>query len=478
MQVKKKKAEPIILNVKRVAMTLASIVSAGLLIISALLYNSGVIKGVNPKVDALADQMTEIFAIKSTFEGEFFDRNSNPLTQSAERGTAAEILYPHSLSYLIGYNSEIYGLSGLRDRYRDYLFDGKRDDRGADINLTLDIGLQEFAQKILDDAAVEGSISILNAETGEILAMVGRSHPAVDFCANEINSHFQEYSSISGFFLNPATTAEDAPGSCFKLITAASLLENDMSAYTIDDFSPLTVTEEYSIHNFGNRYYGEGLNLERALEKSANTYFASAGLALGSVRLQSTAERFLYGQDIELDFTCLHSNFDHGLVTDKNLLAQTAFGQGRTVVSPLQMAMSMQCIMNKGKMLEPYIVERIVNNDKTKYKGTTEILTHSISSKTAEALCDMLHNNAVSYGYGDEELFGYVMAKTGTADTHRGTNHIYLQLGQRCTSGGCYSIIIDHRNSEAASGVLNKAGQALLTQMAYYDSIAQNGGNQ
>lgn len=81
---------------------------------------------------------------------------------------------------------------------------------------------------------------------------------------------------------------------------------------------------------------------------------------MGGLRLYKTGKSFLLGEDISLDFATIHSNFDLKGYED-NVVATTAFGQGETLVTPLQMAMVTQSIANDGVMLKPYLFKSVVN---------------------------------------------------------------------------------------------------------------------
>ena len=89
-------------------------------------------------------------------------------------------------------------------------------------------------------------------------------------------------------------------------------------------------------------------------------YFMNRALKLGGLRLYKTGKSFLLGEDISLDFATIHSNFDLKGYED-NVVATTAFGQGETLVTPLQMAMVTQSIANDGVMLKPYLFKSVVN---------------------------------------------------------------------------------------------------------------------
>lgn len=449
----------LIIPQKRISTIVAIIVALSLIIASCIVYKTGVIKGLNETIDTRSINVINQYRESHTVEGAFYDCNGSPITEASEPGKGATILYDESFSYLIGYSSDTYGKSGLRKDYYKYLFDAGKDGIGADIQLTIDSSLQELTYQLLGNN--EGSISIINAKTGEILALASRSSAEIGFNANEIYKNFQTYNELPAFFFNRATLAEDPPGSTFKIITAASLIENDMEDYEYYDNGSYS-EGGFKVENQKGYAYGQ-TNLETALNKSINTYFASAGVALGSTNLQSTAERFMFNQDIKLDFTTLHSNIDMPK-NDINQIAQTAFGQGKLQVSPLQIAMVMQAVMNDGRMYKPYLINNITDDEKVKYKADSKVkLSDSIDKKTAKKLQKLLHSNAVLYKLGDE--YEYVLAKTGTAQMSKaGLYHKYLVVGATIGENE-YAFCIDCRNLTNPNYDLKPIAKELLKNL-------------
>ncbi len=130
--------------------------------------------------------------------GSLLDRNGQPINITiGETGAfRREYLYPN-LSPVIGYTHPVYGQSGLESGLDDYLrgLRGNPDaaiwwndllygtpPQGLDVRLSLDLNLQQVADTLL--GADHGAVVLLNAATGEVLAMV--SHPSFD--ANQLNT--------------------------------------------------------------------------------------------------------------------------------------------------------------------------------------------------------------------------------------------------------------------------------------------------
>ncbi len=446
---------------KKASMIVAIFSSITILLIYNLINVSGAVEGINKSADAKREEIEFREEMSETVEGIFYDRNGVPLTYSETKGQPSKLLYEESLSHLIGYRSVIYGNSGLRQKYSHLLLRGGQDHIGADITLTLNVELQEFCYNLLEGR--EGSVSVINAETGEILAMASRSHGEIGFQANSIDDNFEKYNLENSFFLNRAIMNEDPPGSTFKVITSVALLENGMGDFTCYDKGYIYINKT-RYDNFHGYSYGE-IGLSDALKYSSNVYFADAGANLGYLNLERTAKGFMFGEDIKLDFCTLSSNFKSTF--DKEAIAQTAFGQGQLTVSPLQITMMTASVINDGKMQKPYIIKEI-NDDGERYAtGKSVFLSQTASKEASDKLCEYLHDTALHYGF--HENLGYVIAKTGTAETHNGNHHIYLTAGIEI-EGSKYALCIDYRNVSESSGVLKEPALQLLEYLSKMDS--------
>lgn len=443
---------------KRIAGICAVLTCIFFLFIYKLVLGTGLVPGADEAVDQRTKRLEDIAARRQTVEGIFLDCKGEAITNSEEPGKPAKLLYSKAYSYIIGYNSSIYGTSGLRSRLYDHLFYGRKDGNGAEVTLTTDNALQQFCYDRLGDH--EGSIIVLNAETGEILSMASRSNSEVAYDVNEIDEQFSTYRTIDAFLLNPATMAEQPGGSTFKTVMTAALVKHGMEDFTWDDPTGYIEIGNTKIWNYGKKYYGEGIDLQTALNSSINVYFAGAGLELNARNLLETAQSFLYGETIPLDFTTLHSTFDLGNLNDRALVAQTSFGQGRVAISPLQVGMTMAAILNDGQMMQPYLIEHISDDGETVYESSREVLATPLQKQEAQKVQEYLHNTAVHYGFS-EDIYGKVYAKTGTADQAHGGNSVYYLMGVEAPAGK-YVIVVNYRNTGVTSSALKDVATDIL----------------
>ncbi|MBD7918714.1 penicillin-binding protein 2 [Cellulomonas sp. Sa3CUA2] len=311
-------------------------------------------------------------------------------------------------------------------RIRD-LLTGKRPE-GAAVETTVLPAAQQAARDGLGDQ--NGAVVAIEPSTGRILAMV--STPGFD--PNQLAVHSTSeaaaaYRALAEAPGNPlrsnATQERYAPGSTFKLVTAAAALES--GSYTADSLVPsptqLTLPQTTAtIGNFGGSSCGgEEITLTEALRISCNTAFASLGLTLGEDALREQSERFGFlDPEQTVPMPVVESVFPTGL--DPAMLAQSAIGQRDVQASPMQMAMVASAIANGGRLMTPYLVETVRAADLTVVSQTRpEVLSDAVSSGTASALTQMMVG-VVESGTGRAARIDgvQVAGKTGTAQTVEG----------------------------------------------------------
>ncbi|SHE29820.1 peptidoglycan D,D-transpeptidase FtsI family protein [Alkalibacter saccharofermentans] len=366
--------------------------------------------------------------------GSIFDRDGETLAYSEGEGTDQVRIYPHNglYSHVIGYHSIIYGNSFLESVYQKELsgntplgnvLDIKNkltgeDGFGNNLHLTIDHDLQRKALNLLKGR--NGAIVAVNPKTGEILAMAG--NPI--FNPNESNL-VKNWSSMlesqDSPFLSRSLQGLYAPGSTFKLVTAAAALENGYENYTFEDSGSVAI-DGMTIRNSGSRAYG-ALDITKAFSLSSNTYFATLGVELGESIMKSGAENFGLNKNLPFNLSVRQSTFPYKKMAQTELAA-SAIGQGQILVTPIQMAMAASAIANDGVMMEPYLVSNITDiNRNILFSATPKEYSTSVSIQTAEKLTDMMVE-AVNSGTGkNAKISGVLTAgKTGTAQNEKSSS--------------------------------------------------------
>ncbi|MDP2967141.1 MAG: penicillin-binding protein 2 [bacterium] len=296
-----------------------------------------------------------------------------------------------------------YGIEG----YYDEILQGKRDQRGKDIFLTIDYSIQFRAEKLLEQAKENldiegGEIIVMNPNSGEILAL-----------ANFPNFNPNQYSTVSDFkiFENGATQKIFEPGSIFKPITmAAALNEEKITPQTTYLDKGILTYGGWSISNYGNRIHGEQ-TMTNVLEKSINTGAIFVEEKLGHNSFLRYLDKFGFFKLTGIDLQEVYSEngeFKKGYEIN---FVTASFGQG-IEMTPIQLIRAYSAIANGGKLIGPYVVKKIINGEEV--LGGEEDLV--ISQKTASQLTAMLVS-VIENGFAKSaRIPGYwVAGKTGTA---------------------------------------------------------------
>ncbi|MFI6404589.1 peptidoglycan D,D-transpeptidase FtsI family protein [Streptomyces sp. NPDC050548] len=373
--------------------------------------------------------------------------DGSPITGSTETSTSGLNDLKYKRTYkngamwapVTGYASQAFGanqlesiedgiLSGTDDRlfFRNTLdmITGK-DKSGGDVVTTLNEAAQKAAWNGLTKQGGKGAVVALDPSTGKILALA--SYPSYDpstFAGNSTTTDAKAWQKLQKKYdpndpmLNRALRETYPPGSTFKVVTAAAALENNLysSADTATD-SPLpyimkgTTTE---LKNEGN-IPCKNATLREALRVSCNSVFGKIGADLGNAKMLAEAKKF--GFDSE-QFTPIRSSAS--VFSDNMNSSQTALssiGQFNTAATPLQMAMVASAVANDGKLMKPYMVDKLQSsNVDTIAQTEPQELSQPLSSKNAQILQSMMET-VVKDGTGQKaQIDGVTVGgKTGTA---------------------------------------------------------------
>ncbi len=376
--------------------------------------------------------------------------------------------YEDNFAYsgLIGYYSSIYGTSGIENTLDIILTHSKSEEdnkRGADVTLTLDLSLQKKAYELIKD--FDGSAVVLNAKTGEILALA--SSNTFDLSKIDDASYWEEINNSQGTLLPNAYKNAVTPGSVFKIVTSKEIIEAGIAEEEINDDKGYLIVNGQKISNYKGQPSGT-ISYQEALVHSSNVYFMDRALKLGVSTMKKTAASFLLGESIALDFDTIKSTFNLGDESD-NMLASTAYGQGNTEVTPLQMAMITQSIANDGVMLKPYLFASAVDGkgNAAKYftAGATEELTKTMEPNTAQTIREAMTAAAEHYELSTVGDGYQIAAKTGTAETGRDNkNHAWIVTFAPADDPQ-YVIVVNKLNTSDIGRTLAPVAEELYDQL-------------
>jgi penicillin-binding protein A len=399
-------------------------------------------------------------------------------------------------TYLAGYYNPVrYGTSNLESAYNAEL-SGRNDAdpakqlewsllhqpaQGNDLLLTLNASLQQQATNLLGGR--NGSIVLLDAKTGAVLAMVSNPHldPAglADAPGNDPATYWDTLRNdpASPFVLRP-TQGLYTPGSIFKTITAAAAIDTgkarpdtkyeDRGFYNIEGFQ----LQEQNIPK--GREAQQSWTLAEGYQWSLNVVFAQVGAqTLGGPTLADYAKRFGFGEQIPFDLGTNASRISDSpnFLQSGPAVAQTAFGQGQLLATPLQMALVAACMANDGKEMTPYLVSAVRRPDGTiASQHTPTVWKEPIRAETAVQMRAIMENS-VANGYANTAAIPGVVTggKTGTAEVPNGQPHAWY-IGYAPGKNTSYAIAVLVENGGEGSTVAAPMAKQMLQAVLAYDA--------
>ena len=281
---------------------------------------------------------------------------------------------------------------------------------GKNISLTIDALACREAYEGL--AGRTGTVGVFNYKTGEIVCMV--STPSFDPYDIPKDSDGEE-----AYFFNNFISGTMTPGSTFKLITSAAVIDNisdrDSFSYDCDGVNQLIDDRKDSRLN-DVRAHGT-VDFREALAESCNGAFGTLTRALGADIMNEYVEKLGLTKPIKVDgVETAAGSFDF---PDDNevKLSWAGIGQAEDQVNPCAMMVYMGAIANGGEAMQPTLIK---SASFLKEIRGGKSLGRYLDEDTAAELKDMMKNNVVE-NYGEGNFEGLDMyAKSGTAENSKG----------------------------------------------------------
>jgi cell division protein FtsI (penicillin-binding protein 3) len=351
--------------------------------------------------------------------------------------TEARRVYPHgsTAAHVVGLAGvDLQGLEGIERQYerdlralprtleverdargREIFTDGSPDPmavQGATIQLSLDVGLQDIAERALEDGvraarARSGTAIVLDPWTGELLALAN----APGFDPNE------RATAHAGLRRNRAVTDFYEPGSTFKALLVAAALEHGVVR---PDEMLFCENGSYGVagrvvHDHERHAW---LSVGEILQVSSNIGVAKIAERLGRERLHGFLAGFELGRATGIDLPGEVGGIFHPLPAWSRIaLVTTSYGQG-VAVTALQMARAYGAIANGGLLMRPYVAQRAVAPDGTVlWERRPTVVRRVMRPETASALTAMLERVLAEGGTGTRAAVAglRVAGKTGTS---------------------------------------------------------------
>lgn len=405
-----------------------------------------------------------LFADGALDRGSIYDVNGNLLLENTENGaiyhddqgirkatlhvvgdvsgnisTGAETKFAGKLT---GYNF----INGTYAKNRD----------GRNLYLTIDANVCKTAYAALNGRS--GTVGVYNYKTGQIVCLV--SSPSYD-----PNQGIDSASATEeGHYINRFFSSAFVPGSTFKTVTAAAVIE-EMAGY-----------ENWSYDCTGSYTLGKDtitcpsahgtVDFEDALCVSCNCAFANLTLALGADTMEDYVAQLGLTKSYSINGIATKAGSFSFSEEHEAALAWAGIGQWEDLVNPCSMLIYMGSIANGGRVVVPQIIAAV----KTAGNFPLSIYlpkprTKLISGDTAATLKAMMRNNVVN-NYGEGGLSGYnLCAKSGTAEVGDGTSHAWF-VGFLDSAENPYAfvVLVEHGGSGAkvAGSVANTVLQAIV----------------
>lgn len=327
---------------------------------------------------------------------------------------------------------------------------------GEDIKLSIDSELQKSIYSQLNNE--KGASVAIDPKTGEVLAMVSSpsydSNTLVTYKTDTIDSLWEKNENTQ--FNNRANDAY-SPGSTMKLITASIGLENEIinSSEAMDikglNWQKDSTWGSYKITRVKD--IGKPVNLYDAIKYSDNIYIGDKAIKIGEEKYLEGISKFGIGEEVPFEYPMAKSQIsNNGKLEKEILLADTGYGQGEVLMTPLDITMAYSALGNEGKIMVPRLVIS-ENIDAKIYKEAIDSKYIGELTKCFSAVINDADGSGKSAKIENINLAG----KTGTAeikkskDDESGTENGWFVAVDTDTSKIAISMIIEDVKHKSGS---------------------------
>jgi peptidoglycan glycosyltransferase len=298
------------------------------------------------------------------------------------------------------------------------------------VEITVSAALQMVAAEAL--GSYRGAVVAIDPRTGAILAAYSsptyNPNKLSSTDAKAVDDYYTSLNPDTGDspLVNGVTAQRYPPGSTFKVITTSAIFDHEPSLETFvaPEASSISLPDTVlRLHNFGYETCGGGLAVD--LAQSCDTAFAKIGLQLGAKRLYDEATSFGFNKVPPIDLPTdevIPAVFPSTASFAGNIpgIAYSAIGQENVAETALQDALIASGIADKGTIMAPHFMSRVVDAAGNVVKRYTPHPWLEATSPTTAGEVRTLMLGVVTNGTAS--LVGFppslnVAAKTGTAQT-------------------------------------------------------------
>jgi penicillin-binding protein 2 len=317
-------------------------------------------------------------------------------------------------------------------------------DPGAQVITTVDRRIQEVAERAMEGLA--GAIVVMDPRNGDVLAMTSSpAFPLDRFTGNLSRDEWvQLVRDPMTPLMNRAMASQYAPGSVFKVVVAAAGLQER----TLTPMDSTYCNGEFHMGGWTFKDWKSGghghVNLRTALIHSCNIFFYQGGLKVGAEAIVRYARAFGLGAPSGVDLGGEKPGLVPTIAPSRSgrrawqagETVNISIGQGRLLVTPLQIARMMAAVANGGVLWKPRLVQRVERADgTTAYESSSKMtgqvdLSPAVWSFLRHALSGVVNEGGTG---GAARIPGVLVAgKTGTAqsvaksDSSKGQDHAWF----------------------------------------------------
>ena len=353
----------------------------------------------------------------------------------------------------------------------------KKPEPGKNIITTLDINIQKSLENLMERS--RGVILVGVPETGEILGAVS----APDFKPDLFTGLMleQDWQNVlkdpDKPLINRFNQGLYPPGSIVKMITAATLLNNQ-------EFDPEfeQICEGY--YQYGDRIFGcwsdlghGGMNLTSAMLNSCDVYFYKTTQYFDLDILSNSFRKFGFGQPSQIDI----SGESSGLVPttsfmnkrygrygwSKGALLNISIGQGELLVTPIQVFNYVNLLATRGIAQTPHFVRVDQLPENIHPKLESNIWDRIVSDMRAVIVDEKGTGKSAQPNVPGFKVFG----KTGTAENSHGESHAWF-LGWAEHYDKKYSIVVLVENGGSGGTIAAPIAHQVFSQIINYNDVA------
>lgn len=297
--------------------------------------------------------------------------------------------------------------------------------RGSNVEVSVDATVQKAAWDAMGD--LQGAVVAIEPSTGRILAMVSKpsfdTNTLASHNTDAVNAAYDQLVADPSKPLDNRAIAGDLnpPGSTFKLVVASAALASgkytpdsafpNVAAYTLPDSTNV-------VSNAGGGACGEGdtVTIAMALRLSCNIPMAELAVELGADAIRAEAEKYGFNSTFSMPLESTASTYPSNPNAPQTALS--GFGQGDVRATPLQMAMVSAGIANDGVVMNPRMIDRVINTDlSVSDQGSDSEFGRALEPDSNAQMVSMMTANVQDGAASNARIDGVQVAgKTGTAE--------------------------------------------------------------